>query len=199
MRPARGVTRAVFFDRDGTLVEDVPYNGDPALVRLLPGAREAVEAVRARGLLTGIVTNQSGLARGLLGWDDLRRVHARIERLLGPFDVWAVCPHHPGEGCPCRKPAPGLVLDAATRLGVRPDRCAVIGDIGSDVAAARAAGAIGVLVPNGRTRHAEIDAAPCVAPDLLTAVHCLLGEGVLGEGLVGEGLLGEGDEGKEPS
>jgi D-glycero-D-manno-heptose 1,7-bisphosphate phosphatase len=86
-----------------------------------------------------------------------------------------VCPHDPDAGCGCRKPRPGLVLEAASRLGVAPDRCAVVGDIASDVRAAAAAGARGVLVPNERTRPEEIVTAPEVASDLGEAVDLLMG------------------------
>ncbi|WP_208605856.1 HAD family hydrolase [Streptomyces albus] len=170
-----GATRAVLFDRDGTLVEDVPYNGDPALVRLMPHAREALEAVRARGVAVGVVSNQSGVARGLLTRRQVEAVRRRVEELLGPFGVWAVCPHGPGDGCPCRKPAPGLVFAACARLGVAPEETVVIGDIGADLGAARAAGARGVLVPTPVTRAEETDAAPERAADLLAAVRVALG------------------------
>ncbi|NEE36296.1 HAD-IIIA family hydrolase, partial [Streptomyces sp. SID7982] len=93
-----------------------------------------------RGVATGVVSNQSGVGRGLLTPGDVRRVNRRADALLGGLDVWVFCPHAPGEGCACRKPAPGLVLRAARCLGVAPERCAVVGDIGADVAAARAAG-----------------------------------------------------------
>ncbi|WBB82339.1 HAD-IIIA family hydrolase [Micromonospora sp. WMMD882] len=157
---------AVLFDRDGTLIEDVPYNGDPDKVRPMPGAREAVDRLRAAGLRLGVVTNQSGLARGLFTAADMRRVHDRIEELLGPFDTWQVCPHDDGDGCSCRKPAPGLVRRAAADLGTAPRRCVVVGDIGRDVTAALAAGATGILVPTPVTRAEEVVAAPTVARDL---------------------------------
>ncbi|MFI9201151.1 D-glycero-alpha-D-manno-heptose-1,7-bisphosphate 7-phosphatase [Streptomyces sp. NPDC053048] len=166
---------AVLFDRDGTLVEDVPYNGDPRRVVPVAGARTALALLRRHGVRTGVVTNQSGVARGLLTMDQVRGVNARVERLLGPFDVWAVCPHGPDDGCPCRKPAPGLVLAAARELGLAPGRCAVVGDIGSDMAAAAAAGAAGVLVPTAVTRPEEVARAPHTAPDLPGAVRALLG------------------------
>ncbi|MFK4070180.1 HAD-IIIA family hydrolase [Streptomyces sp. NPDC029674] len=171
----RDAPAAVLFDRDGTLVEDVPYNGDPALVRLTPTARAAVDAVRAAGVPVGVVSNQSGVARGLLTREQVDAVRRRVEELLGPFAVWAICPHGPGDGCGCRKPAPGLVLAACERLGVPAGRAAVIGDIGADMDAARAAGARGVLVPTPVTRAEEIEAADTVAPDLLTAVRLVLG------------------------
>lgn len=172
-----GQPAAVLFDRDGTLVRDVPYNGDPAKVEPLPGAVAALSRLRAAGVPVGVVSNQSGVGRGLLDDDDVRRVNARIEHLLGPFDVWQICPHDPDDGCGCRKPAPGLVNAAAARLGVPPWQCALIGDIGSDVAAAYAAGARAVLVPTDVTRSEEIAAAPYVAADLLAAVDLLLGGG----------------------
>jgi HAD superfamily hydrolase (TIGR01662 family) len=165
----------VLFDRDGTLIADVPYNGDPARVAPLPGAREALARLRAAGIPIGLVSNQSGVARGKLAHDDVRAVNRRVEALLGPLDAVEYCPHGPGDACACRKPAPGLVLAAAARLGVDPRRCAVVGDIGADVEAARAAGARGVLVPTPRTRAAEIAAAPERAADLGEAVDLLLG------------------------
>jgi histidinol-phosphate phosphatase family protein len=170
----RGTVDAVLFDRDGTLVEDVPYNGDPAKVRLLPTAREAVALVRAEGLATGVVSNQSGIGRGLLTTADVHRVNQRADALLGGLDVWVFCPHTPRDGCDCRKPAPGLVLEAAARLGVDPRRCVVIGDIAADVLAARAAGAGSVLVPTSVTRPQEVTAAPLTAADLTAAVRTVL-------------------------
>jgi D-glycero-D-manno-heptose 1,7-bisphosphate phosphatase len=165
---------AVLFDRDGTLVEDVPYNGDPAEVRPMPGARRALDLLRAAGVPTGVVSNQSGIGRGLLTDAQVRRVNERADVLLGGLGVWLYCPHPPAARCACRKPRPGLVTEAARRLGVRPADCVVIGDIAADVLAARAAGARSVLVPTAATRPQEVAAAPRTAPDLLTAVRALL-------------------------
>ena len=166
--------RAVLFDRDGTLVRDVPYNGDPARVETMPAARPALERLRAAGIPTGVVSNQSGVARGMLTADEVERVNRRVEELLGPLGPWAWCPHGPDDGCACRKPAPGLVLRAASELGVDPAGCVVVGDIGADVDAAHAAGARAVLVPTPRTRPEEIAAAPEVARNLEDAVERLL-------------------------
>jgi histidinol-phosphate phosphatase family protein len=170
---------AVLFDRDGTLVVDVPYNGDPARVEPMPGARTALDRLRAAGLRLGVVTNQSGLARGRFGPEALAAVHARIEDLLGPFDTWQICPHDDADGCRCRKPAPELVQRAAAALGTTPARCVVVGDIGRDMAAAAAAGATGVLVPTAVTRPDEVAAAPTVAPDLEAAADLILRREVL--------------------
>ncbi|MGW0495983.1 D-glycero-alpha-D-manno-heptose-1,7-bisphosphate 7-phosphatase [Streptomyces sp. NPDC003007] len=175
--PSVGRVGAVLFDRDGTLVHDVPYNGDPAQVRPVGGAREALDLLRARGIRTGVVSNQSGVARGLITAQDVRRVNHRVDQLLGPLGVWAVCPHGPDDGCPCRKPAPGLILWAAGRLCLNPADVVVIGDIGADVEAARRAGAHGILVPNATTRPEEVAAAPHVAPDLLGAVRAVVAGG----------------------
>jgi histidinol-phosphate phosphatase family protein len=166
---------AVLFDRDGTLVADVPYNGNPERVVPSPGAQRALARLRAAGVPVAIVSNQSGVGRGLVTMDQVEAVNRRIEELLGPLGPWLVCPHAPDDACACRKPAPGLVLRAAAELGVEPDRCAVIGDIGADVAAAHAAGARAVLVPTAKTRPAEIAAAPEVASDLEAAVDRLIG------------------------
>ena len=166
---------AVLLDRDGTLVIDVPYNGDPARVEPMPGAKEALDRLRAAGVATAVVSNQSGIGRGLVTRDQVDAVNRRVEELLGPLGPWALCPHRPDEGCECRKPAPGLIIEAARALGVAPERCAVVGDVGGDVAAGLAVGARAVLVPTPRTRRGDVAAAPEVAPDLPSAVDLLLG------------------------
>jgi len=168
------VPATVLFDRDGTLVVDVPYNGDPTRVRPVPGARDALERLRTAGLPLAIVSNQSGVARGLLTSDQVAAVNDRVAELLGPFDAVLVCEHGPEDGCACRKPRPGLVVEAARRLGVDPSSCVFVGDIGSDVEAGLAAGARPVLVPTAVTRQEEVAAAPEVAPDLDAAVDLVL-------------------------
>jgi histidinol-phosphate phosphatase family protein len=167
---------AVLLDRDGTLIVDLPYNGDPERVQPMAGAPAAVERLRAAGVRLAVISNQSAIGRGLLTRAQVDAVNARVEALLGPLGPWLVCPHAPDDGCACRKPRPGLVLDAASRLGVDPRRCAVIGDIAADMQAARAAGARGVLVPNERTRPEEVRAAAERAGTLAEAVELLLGE-----------------------
>jgi HAD superfamily hydrolase (TIGR01662 family) len=167
--------KAVLFDRDGTLIHDVPYNGDPALVAPMPGAVEAVQRLRARGVRVGVITNQSGIGRGSLTENDVRRVNARVDEIFGAFDVWETCPHLPQDSCSCRKPAPGMVLAAADHLGVPPRDIVVIGDIGSDVEAAQAAGARGVLVPTPATRPEEVRRASEVATDITEAVRLAVG------------------------
>jgi HAD superfamily hydrolase (TIGR01662 family) len=166
--------RAVLFDRDGTLVRDVPYNGDPARVVPMPGAADAVAALRAAGVRVGVVSNQSGVGTGRITQAQMDRVNERVEELTGPFGAWRVCVHAPGDGCGCRKPRPGLILAAAADLGVSAADCVVIGDIAADVDAARAAGARGILVPTAATSPEELDGMPR-AQNLPDAVGAILG------------------------
>lgn len=173
-RAPHPIAGAVLFDRDGTLIVDVPYNADPDAVALMPGARTALERLRRAGVPTAVVTNQSGVALGKFDARTVAAINARMEALLGPIGPVFACMHAPDAGCACRKPAPGLIEDAARALGVRPQDCIVIGDIASDLAAAEAAGARAILVANARTRAEEIAAAPLVAADLDDAVRAVL-------------------------
>jgi len=173
-RPVPASLKALLCDRDGTLVADVPYNHDPDQVRPLPGVRAALDRARRAGLRIAVVTNQSGIRSGRITPAQLGTVHRRLGELLGPFDTILACPHGPGDGCGCRKPRPGLITRAATQLGVHPSACVVIGDTGSDVVAATHAGAWPILVPNGRTRQEEIDAAPVVVSSFAAAVRLVI-------------------------
>jgi len=142
--------RGVLFDRDGTIVVDVPYNGDPALVRPVDDAKRVLDALRAKGLRVGVLTNQSGVGRDMITLEQMAAVNERVEALLGPFDGWFVCPHGPDDGCECRKPKPKLVLDAARAWGLEPAQVLVVGDKQSDVEAAHNAGAQALLVPSNQ-------------------------------------------------
>jgi D-glycero-D-manno-heptose 1,7-bisphosphate phosphatase len=121
-RPLRGV----LFDRDDTLVIDVPYNADPARVVPVPGAARAVAAVRAAGMSVGVVTNQSVIAKGMASRAQVDATNARVDELVGPFDVWEVCPHDRDDDCACRKPRPGMVLAASTVAGSIEDAVALV-------------------------------------------------------------------------
>jgi HAD superfamily hydrolase (TIGR01662 family) len=175
--PWQGPAELVLVDRDGTIVHDVPYNGDPEKVVPVAGAREALGRLRAAGIRVGVVTNQSAVGSGRITPEQMEAVNARVEELLGPFDVWQVCQHAADDGCACRKPAPGLVEEACHEAGVDPRHCVVIGDIGSDVQAAWAAGAEAILVPTALTRPEEVRHAGRVAQDLAAAVDEVLGAG----------------------
>jgi histidinol-phosphate phosphatase family protein len=132
----------VLFDRDETLVVDVPFNGDPEKVRVAPNARAQLDRLRAAGLPLAVVSNQSGVGRGYITMEQVESVNRRVDELIGPFAGFFVCPHAPADDCDCRKPKPKLILDAARALGIEPGACVVVGDRESDVQAARNAGAI---------------------------------------------------------
>jgi histidinol-phosphate phosphatase family protein len=166
----RTVPAALLCDRDGTLLEDVPYNSDPSRVRPIDGVVEALDRARAAGLRLAVVTNQSGVAKGLITEEQLDAVHHRMTELLGPIDVIVACTHDDRDGCGCRKPRPGLVERASQLLGVRPDECVMIGDTGADVQAALGAGALGVLVPNERTLPIELRGVRHIHGDFASAV-----------------------------
>lgn len=174
MTNADPTAAAILFDRDGTLIVDVPYNDDPRRVTPMPTALDAVRRARSAGCRTGVITNQSGVARGLISAAALESIHDRVRELFGGFDVWRVCTHAPDDGCTCRKPEPGMVLSAAEELGVDPSRVVVIGDIAADIDAASAAGATGILVPTPRTLPDEVERAPHVAATLDDAVRLAL-------------------------
>jgi histidinol-phosphate phosphatase family protein len=171
-----GAPQAVLFDRDGTLIHDDPTcTRDRSRVQVVAGARAAVQHLRGRGIAVGVVTNQAAIGRGQVRAEQVWAVNDVVDTLVGPFDTWQVCPHRPEDGCRSRKPAPGLVLAAAEHLGVKVDDVVVIGDIESDVLAARAAGATGILVPTPRTLREEVERSALVAPDLGAAVALALG------------------------
>jgi len=144
-------------DRDGTIVIDVPYNGNPDLVAPVKGAAAALARLRAAGLRLAVVSNQSGIGRGHISAADVERVNRRVDELLGPFEAWYYCPHAPQDGCDCRKPQARLLLEAARHLGVRPHEVAVVGDKESDMQAARNAGMTGVKVNGARTLADAVD------------------------------------------
>jgi D-glycero-D-manno-heptose 1,7-bisphosphate phosphatase len=146
--------RAVLFDRDETLVVDVPFNGDPARVEVAPDARALLDGLRGAGLALAVVSNQSGIGRGYITLEQVDAVNRRVDELLGPFGGFFVCPHAPEDDCECRKPKPQLILDAARALGVPARECVVVGDRDSDVEAARNAGAIPMKI-NGPSDLAE--------------------------------------------
>ena len=148
----------MLFDRDETIVVDVPFNGDPARVEPAPNARALLDRLRAAGLRLAVVSNQSGVGRGYITIEQVDAVNRRIDELLGPFDGFFVCPHAPEDACECRKPKPKLILDAARALGVDPGCCYVVGDRESDVEAARNAGAMPVKIAGPGELEKAVDA-----------------------------------------
>ncbi len=136
----------VLVDRDGTIIVDVPYNGDPHRVQPIEGAKRALDALRSAGLRVGVLTNQSGVGRGMISEEQMDAVNARVDALLGPFDGWFICVHAPDIDCECRKPKPKLILDAARAWRIDPSTIVVVGDKESDVEAARNAGAQAIKI-----------------------------------------------------
>jgi D,D-heptose 1,7-bisphosphate phosphatase len=152
--------RAIFLDKDGTLIEDVPYNVDPSRIRLLPGVVEGLRRLHQAGYLLIVVTNQSGVARGRFPEHALGAVAQRLRELLAPAGVpladFYYCPHHPdgivleyAVECACRKPQPGLITRAVQEHGIDPARSWLIGDILNDVEAGKLAGCRTILLDNG--------------------------------------------------
>lgn len=139
----------LFLDRDGTLMADVGYPKDPADVRLLTGAAEAVRELVGLGFVPAVVSNQSGLARGLITPEQATAVHDRFVSLFeassGVRLPCYYCPHGPDDGCDCRKPMPGLLRIAASELGMTGRPGVMIGDKASDEEAATAAGYDAIL------------------------------------------------------
>jgi histidinol-phosphate phosphatase family protein len=153
--------RWIFLDKDGTLVEDVPYNVDPGKIVLKPGVERGLARLHAAGYRFVVVSNQSGVARGVISPEALSGVENHLRMLLrGQIGVEPVafywCPHHP-EGsvrayaveCDCRKPKPGMLLAAARDLGIPLAEAWMIGDILNDVEAGKRAGCRAILIDNG--------------------------------------------------
>jgi D,D-heptose 1,7-bisphosphate phosphatase len=151
------MNRAIFLDRDGTLNPDPGYISDPELFNLYPGTGEALSRLQQAGYLLILITNQSGIARGLLTHAQLAAIHDKLQRLLAEFSVKLsgiyYCPHHPDfpdadgvAACSCRKPEPGLILQAIEELQIDPEHSFMIGDKTSDVELGLNAGVTPVFI-----------------------------------------------------
>lgn len=144
---------AVFLDRDGTLIEDSGYLSNPNHVRLLPGARDALRELRSYGYALVLVSNQSGIGRGMIPRAQAKAVHERLVHELAAgavlLDAALYCPHIPEDRCVCRKPEPAMLRQAATDLGIRLDRSVMVGDKACDVEAGHRAGCRTVLLGKG--------------------------------------------------
>ncbi|MBA4186381.1 MAG: D-glycero-beta-D-manno-heptose-1,7-bisphosphate 7-phosphatase [Planctomycetaceae bacterium] len=187
---------AVFLDRDGVVIEDSHYLGNPDRVRLLPGAAGAIASLNRAGWPVVIVSNQSGVARGMFNESDVDAVHEHLSNLLHGYgakiDAYHYCPHHP-EGevtvlrieCECRKPRPGMLVRAATELGLDLAASWMIGDRVTDLEAGAAVGCRTVLVRTGygmRVNPAGLDRDALK----LELVAANLGDAVKKLGLAGQ-------------
>ena len=178
--------RAVFLDRDGTLIEEGIYLSDPERMVLLPGAASALSELRDAGFALVVVTNQSGIARGLYGENEYHAVAKRLDDLLAeagsPVDATLYCPHHPdfGPQCDCRKPAIGMFRRAAAELGLTLADSYYVGDKALDVTPALELGGVGVLVRTGYgvEEAARVPAGTAVVDDLGGATRFILSGGL---------------------
>jgi D-glycero-D-manno-heptose 1,7-bisphosphate phosphatase len=176
--------RAVFFDRDGTLMEDAHYCADPALVHVFPGVPEALRRLRAAGFATFIVTNQSGIGRGLITEEQYQAVHEELLRQLGAGlvdrtyccpDAPGCCPDAPGGISPRRKPAPGMLLEAAADYAIDLAQSWVVGDKCADIECGRRAGAHTILVLTGRGRQQQSCQPDITCRDVVEATDWIAG------------------------
>jgi D-glycero-D-manno-heptose 1,7-bisphosphate phosphatase len=165
--------KAIFLDKDGTLIPDIPYNVDPALITLQPDAIDGLQRLKDEGFIFIIISNQAGVARGKFAEHSLHAVEQRLQELLAavniPLSGFYYCPHHPDGSvagysidCDCRKPKPGMILKAANEHGIDLSASWMIGDILNDVEAGNSAGCHTVLINNGN--ETEWLAGPMRAP-----------------------------------
>lgn len=168
--------QAIFLDKDGTLIRDVPHNVDPDLVELSGKAGEGLHLLQQRGYHLIVISNQPGVAKGLFTEAELEPVEIRIAELLSReqvvLDGFYYCPHHPDGSvpgyaaeCDCRKPMPGMLLRAARENGIELARSWMIGDILNDIEAGKRAGCRTVLIDNGNETEWKI--SPERIPDLV--------------------------------
>ena len=176
---------AVFLDRDGVLIENQPgYVRSWSHVEFLPGSIRAIQQLNASGYAIVMVTNQSAVGRGIISLEEAMRINQQIVDEVaargGKIDATYMCPHSPGEGCRCRKPEPGMLLQAAAELDLDLTRSYMVGDAISDVEAGKSAGVATILVRTGRGNE-QVRFAPhdlptqlLIVADLPAAVHHVL-------------------------
>jgi histidinol-phosphate phosphatase family protein len=172
----KALSAAVFVDRDGTIIEDRDYCSDPKDVKIFPGATETLRRLKSSGFKLIIITNQSGIGRGLFTLEQYRAVEAEVLRQLGDdlIDASYFCPDAPGQHCNCRKPATGMVIAAAREHQLSLSRSFLIGDKETDVECGHNAGVRAIRVktgPHGATGDSQAD---WIAEDLSAAVQIIL-------------------------
>ncbi len=177
------MTRFVFLDRDGTLIKLYDYLGDPALVELLPTVVQALQLLQSHGLSLAVVTNQSGVGRGIYSLADMHACNQKLSDLLLPHGITLqgiyFCPHKPSDPCTCRKPLPGMVHQALAHHTFDPAQSFVIGDNEPDLALARNIQAKAILVTTGhggKTLSNPHTTPDFTAPDLLSAAQWIVSQ-----------------------
>ena len=170
------LSSAVFIDRDGTIMEDCVYCSDPKNVKIFPGVPEALRRLKSNGFKLIIITNQSGIGRGLITMEQYRAVEAKVLRELGLdlIETTYFCPDVPGQHSSCRKPAPGMILQAAREHGVDLSRSFFIGDKEIDAECGHNAGVRTIRVQTGFQRDTTSTIADWVAPDLVAAARMIV-------------------------
>jgi D-glycero-D-manno-heptose 1,7-bisphosphate phosphatase len=170
------LSSAVFIDRDGTIMEDTDYCSDPKDVRIFPGVLDALRRLKSRGFKLIIITNQSGIGRGLFTLDQYRAVESEVLRQLGDglVDATYYCPDAPEQHSKCRKPAPGMVVKATQDHQIDLSRSFFIGDKEVDVECAHNAGVRAIRVQTGIQRDVTGSKADWVADDVPAAVQIIL-------------------------
>ncbi len=167
---------AIFLDRDGTLMEEVHYCRDPALVRLFPRVNDSLRALQKAGFKNIIITNQSGIGRGKITLPEYHAVHSRLLELIGPDLIAATyfCPDTPAVDSLRRKPAPGMLLEAARELSIDLARSWFVGDKAIDIQCGHAAGTRAVLVQTGYGNAQSVANAEFVTADFARATELIL-------------------------
>jgi D-glycero-D-manno-heptose 1,7-bisphosphate phosphatase len=167
---------AVFIDRDGTIMEDCDYCSDPKDVRIFRGVPETLRRLKARGFKLIVITNQSGIGRGLFTLEDYRAVETEVWRQLGPglIDATYFCPDLPNRNCDCRKPAPGMILQATREHQIDLSRSFFVGDKESDVKCGHNAGVRAIRVKTGSESDIHDSKADWIAPDMAAAADIVL-------------------------
>jgi len=174
--------RAVFLDRDGTIARDVPYCRRIEDFKILPGVPSAIRLLNRQGYRVIVITNQSGIARGYFTEDTLTLIHDKMRGELreagASIDAIYVCPHHPDEGCECRKPKPTLLVKAADELGILLEHSYMVGDDAKDIQAGKAAGCrtIWLNTDSMGQRLASGPPSDHIAANLSEAVEWLLSD-----------------------
>ena len=147
------MNKAIFIDKDGTLIHDLPFNVNPALIELEPYALESLGILQQQGYYIVVVSNQPGVARGLFKEEALKKVEKKIRHILSANNIsltgFYYCPHSEDAGCRCRKPKPGLLFKAASDLQIDLSKSWMIGDILNDVEAGKRSGCKTILIDNG--------------------------------------------------
>lgn len=180
--------KAVFVDKDGTLIHDIPYNVNPDLIRLLPSVGNGLRRLQRVGYMIVVVTNQSGVAHGYFPFEALAPVHRRLAELLADkgvrLDDFFVCPHHPNgriepfiNACNCRKPMPGMLQTAAKMHDIDLQSSWMVGDILNDVEAGNRAGCRTILINNGNETEWILSSErqpTAIAADFEEAATCII-------------------------